>query len=121
MTTVSKDLCHTQSAPVPSPCVISESTDHESTLRGHSSKSPATLLTSITNVIKVPTEAEQRKNLTPVVRNAIIRDMVFSMYAYTSKPNKEFCTQVTKQLVAKNVFTKDVGSSVSVYVSFLYK
>ena len=129
MTTVPKDLCHSEPAPDSSPSVISESTDRGSILSGHSSKSPATLLSdftlpdrwrpSITNAIKAPTEAEQRKNLTPDVRNAIVRDIVTSMYAYTSKPNKEFCTQVAKLLVAKYAFMKDVGSSVSGYVSFL--
>lgn len=62
-------------------------------------------------------ESEQRKRLTPDVRNAIVRDLVTTMFAYMNKPNKEFCTKVAKKLVLKYSFMKDVGIGVSGYVS----
>ena len=62
-------------------------------------------------------ESEQRKRLTPDVRNAIVHDLVTTMFAYVNKPNKEFCTKVAKKLVLKYSFMKDVGIGVSGYVS----
>ena len=67
--------------------------------------------------IEAADENEQRKRLTPDVRNAIVRDLVSTMYAHMSQPNKDFCTRVAIQLVQKYPFTKDVGSNVTGYVS----
>lgn len=69
------------------------------------------------HAIKASNDSEKRKRLTPDVRNEIVRDIVSTMYAYMSQPNKEFCTQVAKQLVTKYSFMKDVGTNVSGYVS----
>ena len=57
------------------------------------------------------------KGGTPDIRNAIVRDLVSTMYAFKSHPNKDFCTQAAKQLVQKYTFMKDVGTNVSGYVS----
>ena len=46
-------------------------------------------------------DAEQQKRLTPDIWNAIVHDLVYTMYAHMSQPNKDFCTQVTKQYVGK--------------------
>lgn len=73
---------------------------------------------SIMHAIKASTEAEKRKRLTPDVRNEIVRDVVSTMYAYMSQPNKEFCTQVAEQLMEKYSFMRDVGTNVTGYVSF---
>lgn len=62
-------------------------------------------------------DAEQRKRLTPDIRNAIVRDLVSTMYAHMSQPNKDFCTQVAKQLVGKYSFMRDAGTNVIGYVS----
>jgi hypothetical protein len=62
-------------------------------------------------------DAEQRKRLGPDIRNAIVRDLVSTMYAHMSQPNKDFCTQVAKQLVQKYTFMRDVGTNVTGYVS----
>ena len=56
--------------------------------------------------------------LTLDVRNEIVRDVVSTMYAYMSQPNKEFCTQDAKQLVEKYSSMRDVGTNVTGYVSF---
>ena len=55
-------------------------------------------------------EAEQRRRLTPDVRNAIVHDLVTTMYAVVPKPNKDICTKVAKQM-------RDAGTNVSGYVS----
>ena len=73
---------------------------------------------SVMNAISGKDEHEQRKQLTPDVRNAIVRDLITTMYAYMSKFNKSFCTKVAKALVKKYSFMKDVGTGVSGYVSF---
>ena len=72
---------------------------------------------SIMHAIKAPSDSEKRKRLTPDLRNEIVRDTVSTMYAYMSQPNKEFCTQVAKQLVAKYSFMRDVGIGVTGHVS----
>ena len=46
-------------------------------------------------------DAKQRKRLTPDIRNAIVRDLVSTMYACSHEPAKYFCNQVAKQLVGK--------------------
>ena len=68
-------------------------------------------------------EAEQRKRLAqaPQRRMEIVRDLVSTMYAYTSRPDKDFCTKVAKQLVHKYPFMRDVGVNVSGYVSLINK
>ena len=79
---------------------------------------PETWRPSVMNAIKKQDEHEQRRLLTPDVRNAIVRDFVTSMYACTTKPDKAFCTHVAMALVKQNSFMRDVGTGVSGYVSF---
>ena len=67
--------------------------------------------------INAPTEAEKRRQLTPNVRNAIVRDLMTTMYAFMPKPNKNFCTEVAQKLVEKYTFMRDAGTNVSGYVS----
>ena len=67
--------------------------------------------------INAKDEEEKRRRLTPEVRNYIVRDLVTTMFSYTLKPSKEFCTIVAKSLVQKHKFMKDVGANVSGYVS----
>ena len=69
--------------------------------------------------INAHNEAEKRKQLTPNVRNAIVRDLMTTMYTFMPKPNKEFCTEVAKKLVQKYEFMRDAGANVSGYVRFL--
>ena len=70
--------------------------------------------------IEAEDDTEKRKRLTPDIRNAIVRDLVSTMYAHMIQPNKDFCTKVAKQLVHKYAFMKDVGVNVTGYVS-IYK
>lgn len=72
------------------------------------------------HAINARDEAEQRRRLTPDVRNAIVRDLVTTMYAVVPKPNKECCTKVVKQLTDKYSFMRDVGTNVTGYVSTCY-
>lgn len=74
---------------------------------------------SIMAAINAPTIEDKRKNLTPSVRNKIVRDLVTQVYAYTSKPTKAFLTEVAKKLVQKYAFMKDHGEGVTGYVSYL--
>jgi hypothetical protein len=67
--------------------------------------------------IKAEGDTERRKRLSPEMRNEIVRDIVSTMYAHTSHPNKDFCTSVAKQLVHKYPFMKDTGTNVSAHVS----
>ena len=80
-------------------------------------KVPDSWRPSIMAIIKLDDNAQQRRKLTPDIRNAIIRDLVSTVYAHTSDPNKAFCTTVAKALVRKYPFMKDVGTNVSGYVS----
>lgn len=70
--------------------------------------------------IEASDDSERRKRLTPDIRNAIVRDVVSTMHAFKSLPNKDFCTQVAKQLVNKYTFMKDVGTNVTGYVSSMH-
>ena len=81
---------------------------------------PSTWRPTVMYSIKGKDEAEQRKRLTPDVHNAVVRDLVSTMYAHMNHPNKDFCTKVAKQLVQKYHFMKDVGSNVSGYVSLVF-
>ena len=67
--------------------------------------------------INATPEEEQRKLLTPEVRNSLVRDLVTTMYAFVPMPKKQLCTQAAKMLVKKYPFMKDHGRSVSGYVS----
>ena len=78
---------------------------------------PDTWRPGIMYAIEGEGDAEQRKRLTPDIRNAIVRDLVSTMYAHMSQPNKEFCTRVAKLLIQKYSFMKDVGTNVTGYVS----
>ena len=64
-------------------------------------------------------DIEKRKRLGPDVRKEMVRDLVSTMYAYTSHPDKDFCTKVAEQLVHKYPFMRDVGVNVSGYVSLI--
>ena len=57
-------------------------------------------------------DAEQQKRLTSDIWNAIVRNLVSTMYAHVSQPNKNFCTQVAKQLVEKYSCMRDAGTNV---------
>ena len=63
-------------------------------------------------------EDQQKRALTPSVRNEIVRDVVAQMYSHILKPQKPFCTQVAEMLVKKYPFMRDTGK-VSGYVSLL--
>ena len=65
-------------------------------------------------------ESEQRRRLTPDVRNAIVRDLVTTMYAVKPKPDKEFCSKIAKRLTEKYPFMRDAGTNVSGYVSITF-
>ena len=80
---------------------------------------PDTWRPAIMCAIEADGDADKRKKLTPDIRNAIVRDLVSTMYAHMSQPNKEFCTQVAKQLVEKYSFMRDRGQNVTGYVSIL--
>lgn len=67
--------------------------------------------------INAPSESEKRRQLTPNVRNAIVRDLMTTMYTFMPKPNKSFCTEVAKKLIEKYSFMRDAGANVSGYVS----
>ena len=58
---------------------------------------PSTWRPAVMYFIKGKDEAEQRKRLTPDIRNASVRDIVSTMYAHMNHPNKDFCTKVAKQ------------------------
>ena len=66
--------------------------------------------------IRAATE-EQKKMLTPAIRNKIVCDLVTQMYAIKLKPDRAFCTLVSKSLIKKYPFMKDTGDNVSGYVS----
>ena len=51
--------------------------------------------------IEAADENEQRKRLTPDVRNDSLRPSFNHMYAHMSQPNEDFCTRVAMQLVQK--------------------
>lgn len=72
---------------------------------------------SVMQIIQKKDDNEKRRILTPEIRNAIVRDLVSSMHAYRSQPNKEFCTVVAKRLVGQYPFMKDAGSAISGFVS----
>ena len=80
---------------------------------------PDTWRPSIMYAINGEGDTERRKRLTPEMRKEIVRDTVSTMFAHTSRPNKEFCTDVAKQLVRKYPFMKDVGTNVTGYVSII--
>ena len=67
--------------------------------------------------IRAGSTEDQKKMLTPSIRNEIVRDLVSQMYAVKLKPDRAFCTLVAKSLVKKYQFLKDTGENVSGYVS----
>ena len=67
--------------------------------------------------MNAPSSEDQRKRLTPDIRNEIVRDVVTQMFAFKAKPDKSFCTHVAKFLVKVYEFMKDEGKNVSGYVS----
>ena len=97
--------------------VASPSSDTGATSGSREFYLPDTWRPSVMEAIEASNDSERRKRLTPDIRNAIVRDLVSTMYALRSQPNKGFCTQAAKQLVQKYTFMKDVGTNVSGYVS----
>ena len=81
---------------------------------------PDTWRPTVMLAINADDEAEKRRRLTPDVRNALVRDLVTTMYTYMPKPNKDFCTKVAKQLTDKYTFMRDAGTNVSGYVLQLH-
>ena len=73
---------------------------------------------SIMACLQQTTEEEQRRALTPPIRNEIVRVVATQMFCYDPKPQKDFCTLVAKKLVAKYPFMQDTGEKVSGYVSY---
>ena len=61
--------------------------------------------------IQQPTDEERKMQLTPKIRNEIVRDLVVSMFSFQ---------QAARLLVKKYPFLKDVGQNVSGYVSYLF-
>lgn len=68
--------------------------------------------------IRATDEEEQKKMLTPSIRNEIVRDLVTQMYTVKPKPDRAFCTLVAKSLMQKYTFMKDTGPNVCGYVSY---
>lgn len=81
---------------------------------------PDTWRPSIMACIQQPTDEERKMQLTPKIRNEIVRDLVVSMFSFQQKPNKTFIEQAARLLVKKYPFLKDVGQNVSGYVSYLF-
>lgn len=63
---------------------------------------------------------DQRRALTPPLRNEIVRDLVAHMFSYNNNPDKAFCTRAAKMLVSKYAFLEDLGERVSGYVCYLF-
>ena len=78
---------------------------------------PSTWRPTIMDCIHKVTIEDQRRALTPSLRNEIVRDLVTSMFSYKNNPDKAFCTQAAKMLVSKYKFLEDLGDKVSGYVS----
>ena len=72
---------------------------------------PDTWRPEIMQVILEKNEEEQKRMLTPSVRNSIVRDLVTTMYTYMPKPDAKFCTHVAQQLVMKYTFMRDAGGN----------
>lgn len=104
-------------ASISSSCSLSSATPSPCTSASKKFSLPDTWTPGIMYAINGEGDAEQRKRLTPDIRNAIVRDLVSTMYAHMSQPNKDFFTQVAKQLVGKYSFMRDVGTNVTGYVS----
>ena len=99
-------------------CSTSSGVTQPSTSASKKFSLPDTWRPGIMYAINGEGDAEQRKRLSPTLRKEIVRDLVSTMYAHMSQPNKEFCTQVAKQLVHRYPFMRDVGTNVTGYVSF---
>ena len=60
-------------------------------------------------------DAIEDKQLTPDVRNEVVRDLVTHMYGFMLKPNSSFCQYCAQRLILKYPFMRDsVGTG---YVS----
>ena len=81
---------------------------------------PDTWRPSIMVCIQQPTDEARKMQLTPTIRNEIVRDLVVSMFSFQQKPNKAFVEQAARLLVKKYPFLKDVGQNVSGYVSYKF-
>ena len=108
-------------ASTPSSSAHGSSSAHASTSAQASKKFaiPDTWRPSVMVAINAPTEAEKRKLLSTNMQSAITRDLMTTMYTFMPKPNKDFCTEVAKKLVAKYSFMRDAGTNVSGYVSIV--
>lgn len=67
--------------------------------------------------IQQPSEEEQKRTLTPLLRNEIVRVLATQIFCVEPNPKKELITLVAKKLVAKYTFMRDTGEKVSGYVS----
>ena len=74
---------------------------------------------AIMECIKQPTIEEQKRALNTYVRNNIAQALGTHMFSCNPHPTKKFCTEVTKMLVKKYPFMKDMGNKESGYVSIL--
>ena len=67
--------------------------------------------------VQQSTIEDQRRSLSPSIRNEIVQDLVTHMFSFTNNPDKQFCTKAAKLLVSKYTFMEDLGPKVSGYVS----
>ena len=61
--------------------------------------------------INAESDDERQCFLTSDVKNALVRDLVTTMYAFNPEPNSKFCKQAAEKLVKKYPFMRDVGPS----------
>ena len=71
----------------------------------------------IMDCMKLATDRDRKRALTPSVRNEIVRVLASNMFCHNPNPNKDFCSKVVKMLVKKYKFLCDVGDNVSGFVS----
>lgn len=75
---------------------------------------------SIQACIDLSSDEERSRAMGPLIRNEVVRVLATQMFCYTMKPNKVFCTEVSKMLVKKYPFMRDKGEKVSGYVSIIH-
>lgn len=71
----------------------------------------------IMQCIKLESDEERKRALTPSIRNEIVRVLASHMFCHNPNPRKEFCETVAKMLVKKYKFMKDTGEKVTGHVS----
>ena len=72
---------------------------------------------SIMQCIQQEDEEEQKRLVLPSTRNEVVRILATNTFCHDPNPRKDFCTKVAKMLVKNYKFLRDVGDSVSGYVS----